>query len=169
MQCEFISLNPCVEESSDERPYYSQTPFLNALKKALRVSEDYPSSYVIGADTVIEFSGSSIGKPKDADDAVEILKKLSGKRHSVITAVALVHRKNGLRCVFADLSIVAMKELDESLIRKYMDSTNVLDKAGAYAIQENGSMIISGIEGSYDNIVGLPSEKLKIALDAHCR
>lgn len=163
----FEQVSSFVDEQTAVVPYFSQLAFENALNKAKVVSQKYPDSLVIGADTVIEFNEQPIGKPSNLSDAIRILQMLSGKTHSVITAVALLREEDNLACVFGETTEVKMKALDTTLIEKYLSIVHVLDKAGAYAIQEEGDMIIESIRGSFSNVVGLPSEKLAIALKAH--
>ena len=137
-------------------------PEINAKLKAQAVAVNYPDRIVIGADTAIIFEDKFIGKPKDKADAERILLSFSGKRHSVVTGVAIVRcGNNPIDISFRDESYVAFKVVSIEDIRKYMTEVHVLDKAGAYAIQEHAELIIADFTGSLDNIVGLPTEKLK--------
>ena len=142
-----------VEEGAD--------PLENALLKAEAVARMNPRSIVIGADTVIRFEGETIGKPADLEDAKRILAKLSGRTHDVATGVCV-------RCVEADILVrfeeathVTFRTLTPEAIDDYVTAVNVLDKAGAYAIQEHGEDIIEGIDGSLTNVIGLPVERLR--------
>ena len=142
-----------VEEGSD--------PLENALRKAEAVAQLNPQAIVIGADTVIRFEGEIIGKPADLEDAKRILAKLSGHTHDVATGVCV-------RCVEADYLVrfeeathVKFRTLTPQIIEDYIKAVNVLDKAGAYAIQEHGDDIIESIDGSLTNVIGLPVERLK--------
>ena len=136
-------------------------PLENARRKAETVAELNPQALVIGADTVIRFEGETIGKPSDIEDAKRILAKLSGRTHDVATGVCV-------RCVEADILVrfeeathVKFRTLTPETIDKYVQDVNVLDKAGAYAIQEHGDDIIESIDGSLTNVIGLPVERLK--------
>lgn len=136
-------------------------PLENAMRKAEAVAELNPRALVIGADTVIRFEGETIGKPSDIEDAKRILAKLSGRTHDVATGVCV-------RCVEADILVrfgeathVKFRTLTPETIDKYVQDVNVLDKAGAYAIQEHGDDIIESIDGSLTNVIGLPVERLK--------
>ena len=136
-------------------------PLENALLKAEAVAQSNPRALVIGADTVIRFEGKTIGKPADIEDAKRILAMLSGRTHDVATGVCV-------RCVEADILVrfeeathVTFRTLTPGIINKYVQDVNVLDKAGAYAIQEHGEDIIESIEGSLTNVIGLPVERLK--------
>ena len=142
-----------VEEGSD--------PLENAFRKAEAVAQMNPRALVIGADTVIRFEGRTIGKPADLEDAKRILAMLSGRTHDVATGVCV-------RCVEADILVRfeeathgTFRTLTPEIIDKYVQDVNVLDKAGAYAIQEHGEDIIEKIDGSLTNVIGLPVERLK--------
>ena len=121
---------------------------------------------VIGADTLVWHEGRALGKPADEEEAFRMIKSLGGKSHSVYTGVTLIAFFSGERItdVFYDRSIVKVKEMTDEEIREYIASGEPMDKAGAYAIQGIFSKYIEGFEGSYDNVVGLPSELLKIHL-----
>jgi len=136
-------------------------PLENARLKAEAVAVLNPRALVIGADTVIRFDGETIGKPADLEDAKRILAKLSGRTHDVATGVCV-------RCIEADILVrfeeathVTFRTLTPESIEKYVQAVNVLDKAGAYAIQEHGEDIIERIDGSLTNVIGLPVERLK--------
>lgn len=142
-----------VEEGDD--------PLENAMRKAGTVAQLNPRALVIGADTVIRFEGKTIGKPADLEDAKRILAMLSGHTHDVATGVCV-------RCIEADILVrfeeathVKFRTLTPEIIDKYVRDVNVLDKAGAYAIQEHGEDIIESIDGSLTNVIGLPVERLK--------
>ncbi len=136
----------------------------NAVLKAQDVAEKHRESIVIGADTLIEFEGERIGKPKDLQDAVKTLLRFSGKQHIVRTGVCIRCIGNGTFVRFAVSSAVKFKHFDRATAEKYISLVPVLDKAGSYAIQEYSELIIEGFDGSFDNIVGLPVERLSEAL-----
>lgn len=131
----------------------------NAAAKAEAVAVDYPQATVLGADTLVFIDGTPLGKPADKEDAVRMLMRLQGRTHCVCTAVAVI-LPGGERRDFADISYVTFRPLTESDVLRYMQLVNVMDKAGAYAIQEHGELIIESIEGDFDNIVGLPVTRL---------
>ena len=141
---------------------------MNAELKARAVSRLCPEDIVIGADTAIIFENEMIGKPRDLDDARKILTKLSGKTHQVVTGIAVLRGgEKPLRFVWREVSEVGFKELSPAVIEEYIQQVHVLDKAGAYAIQEHGDMIISSWE-NMNNIIGLPLERLKNVLTECC-
>ena len=156
----------CAETEELSAGYCRGIALLNAIAKANAVAEDYPRALIIGADTVIEYENRVIGKPADRADAFATIKSLSGKPHYVVTAICLINRSRNLECIFAESTRVFFRPLTDAVINEYLDQVHVLDKAGAYAIQEYGDMIIEKIEGPLDNVVGLPCAKLKTALAA---
>ncbi|MDO4751089.1 MAG: Maf family protein [Akkermansia sp.] len=137
----------------------------NAAAKALAVAREYPHAVVIGADTLVFIDGMPLGKPHDEAEAVAMLTRLQGRTHFVCTAVAVV-LPNGQRRDFAEITRVSFKPLTEAQIRHYMSVVNVYDKAGAYAVQEHGELIIERVEGDFDNVVGLPVRRLSAVLQA---
>lgn len=130
-----------------------------AVQKASEVAEKHPDSIVIGADTMVFLGDIALGKPKDVSDAKRMLSLLSGKTHTVITAVAVA--KNGIVSdTFADSTQVEFYPLSEYEIDAYIKSGEPMDKAGAYGIQEKGALLVKGIKGDYYNVMGLPAARL---------
>ena len=132
-----------------------------ALAKAKNVAGKFPDNLVIGADTVVDFDGEIIGKPSDAREAEQITRKLFSKPHKVITAVAIVRLTDGTEIVESDSTTVYPKKMSEEQIAEHIKSKSWQDKAGAYAIQEEGDEFIERIEGSLTNVMGLPMELLQ--------
>jgi len=132
----------------------------NAKKKAIPVAANNPSCWVLGADTLVFYQKEILGKPKDLDEAVEMLSFLSGKTHEVATGVSLQCNELNIVKTFSEISSVTFKPISKQEIRLYFKEVNPLDKAGAYAIQTNADMIIDRFVGSYSNVVGLPLESL---------
>lgn len=116
---------------------------------------------VLGADTVVAFKGNILGKPKDEQDAVRMLKSLSGKTHFVYTGVCFIYNAKGKKRLKNKVAAtkVIFNELSDLEIERYVDSGSPMDKAGAYGIQDGG--LVKGIVGSYSNVVGLPVELCK--------
>jgi len=127
----------------------------NARLKAVAVAEKHPEAAVIGADTLVFLEGEPLGKPKNLDEAASMLRRLSGKRHQVCTGFCIAGPAERLR-TFHCVTDVFFKDLDNSTIDLYIAKTNPLDKAGGYGIQDHGEMIVSRIEGEFDNVMGLP-------------
>jgi septum formation protein len=115
---------------------------------------------VLAADTTVTIDGLILGKPRDAADALSMLRRLSGRTHEVITACRLVRSDDGRAAAAAALSGVRFQPWNEDLARWYVATGEPFDKAGAYGIQGRGVLLASGIEGSWSNVVGLPLESL---------
>lgn len=131
--------------------------------KAEDVAADYPDDIVIGADTVVILDGEVLGKPCDTDDAVRMLRALSGKTHTVITGCAIV--KDGQKTSFSDITRVEFYPLDDREIMEYIATGEPFDKAGAYGIQGRGCVLVKRIEGDFFNVMGLPVARLKRELE----
>ena len=137
---------------------------LNAYRKARTVAKKHPDALVLGADTVVCLGTTVFGKPADLKDAQQMLSKLQGRTHQVITGVCLIHLRSHRQKLFAVSTTVTFRQLHSGQIRRYLSKINPLDKAGAYAIQEEGDAIVKAISGSYSNVVGLPLEQLTAEL-----
>ena len=151
---------PRFEELSDA----ALSPRAEALEfaraKARSLSADFPQALLIGSDTLIEFQGEKIGKPKDAADALAMLLMLAGKPHTIHTGLAVFDAAEG-----RDLSLVRqvkilMRPFDAAEAEAYVATGEPLDKAGAYAIQGDGRKLIEEVEGDYEAAVGLPTKDL---------
>lgn len=148
-----------VEEWMDERADPEELVCQNAKAKAMAVAQNYSSRVVLGADTVVVLDGLVLGKPTSRENAIEMLSRLAGKTHMVATGVALCQPTNSVD-VFCVRSHVTFRQLDLTAIEEYITVVNVMDKAGAYAVQEKGEQIIQKIKGSVTNVIGLPMEEL---------
>jgi septum formation protein len=137
---------------------------INAYRKARSVAKKHPDQLVLAADTLVYLDTQLFGKPADLEEAYQMLERLQGQTHEVITAMCLMHARERRYKVCAEATAVTFRSLDASAIRKYLNHVNPLDKAGAYAIQEHGDSIVERISGSYTNVVGLPLERLKTEL-----
>ena len=144
-----------------------------ASQKALDVAAHYMGSnletLIIGADTIVFANGKILGKPTDRDDACHMLESLSGKEHEVYTGIALVHIKNSIQKQFSSYACthVRVAALSEEEINIYADTDEPFDKAGSYAVQGFFSRHITGIDGDYFNVVGLPVHLLYEELKSH--
>jgi septum formation protein len=152
----------CIKEVLD----YGLRPEVNARHiaraKAEHIALKYPSCWVIGADTLVTLDHEILGKPDDENDAERILKRLSGREHDVITGMCVIGPDKSI-----DKSItskVNFKPLTEREIKSYIATGEPMDKAGAYAIQGQGSFMIHSFSGSKSNIIGLPLDELKVLL-----
>lgn len=136
-----------------------------ARDKALAVAGRDGDLPVLGSDTVVEVGGVALGKPADTRQAAEMLRQLAGRAHHVHTGVALVV---GGRCEsLVDTALVRFLPLDDAMIRWYVATGEPMDKAGAYAVQGRGGLLVEGIEGSPSTVIGLPIHRLP-GLFARC-
>jgi septum formation protein len=161
---EFDVASPRVEEVGHNWLTIRELTIWNAARKAAAVSRISPDAVVLAADTLVTIDGEVLGKPADFGNAVEMLRRLSGRVHEVWTAVRIVDSARRKWRSFHETSRVHFRSLDDRAIRNYLAKIDPLDKAGSYAAQGNGRDIIRKIEGSYTNVVGLPIEKTKRAL-----
>jgi len=136
----------------------------NAARKARIVAARFPRETVLAADTVVAMDGRFYGKPGDMEEAFRMLSELSGKSHEVVTGVA-IRFAGGSRKDFFESSRVTFHPLGADEIRTYLASIDPLDKAGAYAAQDDNGRIIRRIEGSVTNVIGLPVECLRRTLE----
>ncbi len=149
------------ETSTDPRVMVAH----NAALKADWVAERHPEALVLGADTTVFIEGTALNKPADLDGARAMLRRLSGRTHTVFTGLAFRRRADRLRIDEGVASDVTFKRLDDAAIETYLSRVHVLDKAGSYAIQEERDLIVERFTGSYTNIVGLPVETTKQILE----
>jgi septum formation protein len=127
-----------------------------ALAKAQEVAAKVGQGLVIGADTIVVCEGAVLGKPRDETQAEEFLLRLAGRTHRVITGVALVDAATGRSEVATAVTAVRMRAFDRAEAAAYAATGEPLDKAGAYAIQGRGALLVQAIQGDYFNVVGLP-------------
>lgn len=125
-----------------------------ASQKAGAVAAQYPDETVIGSDTVVVLDGKVLGKPHSEEEAVQMLKDLSGNTHEVFTGVCL--RKGDKTHCFYERTAVNFYPLEDELIASYVASGEPMDKAGSYGIQGKGCVLVKGIDGDYFNVVGFP-------------
>ncbi len=139
---------------------------INAYRKARAVAKKCPDALVLGADTLVSMERTMFGKPSDLEQAYRMLESLQGRSHEVVTAICLLQLRSHRQRLFSERTVVTFRPLDAVGIRRYLNQVNPLDKAGAYAIQEQGDLIVESISGSYTNVVGLPLERLRAELEA---
>lgn len=161
---EFEVINPDVVETATAALSIGEITTANATRKARAVARSFPAAVVLGADTLVALDGEVIGKPADLDDAFKTLRRLSSDEHQVCTSVCIMWLAQRRSESFAVVSHVQFRQLADDQIRAYLAKINPLDKAGAYAAQGHGAEIISGIRGSYTNVVGLPMDETIAAL-----
>jgi septum formation protein len=133
----------------------------NAALKADWVAERNPDALVLGADTTVFLDGKAINKPGDLNESRAMLRRLSGREHTVFTGIAIRRLSKGLKIDDGVSSLVQFKPFGDDVIEAYIRVVNTLDKAGAYSIQDSTDMIVAGYKGSFTNIMGLPMELTK--------
>lgn len=152
-------MDPDVDETPPESIHPWQAACFLALKKAqaaaLKANE---RDYVIAADTIVVFDGNTLGKPSDETEAFQMLNMLSGMWHQVITGVVVV--RGDTRLVEYETTSVKFREISSDEIEAYIQTGEPMDKAGAYGIQDRGSLFVERIEGDFYNVMGLPLFKL---------
>ena len=133
----------------------------NAALKADWVAARYSQAWVLGADTTVFIDGHALNKPADAAEARAMLRRLSGRVHTVFTGIALRNEAANVRIDQGVASEVTMRVLDDALIEDYLSKVHTLDKAGGYGIQDHGELIVERFTGSLSNIIGLPLDETK--------
>jgi septum formation protein len=146
--------------SIDETPWAGESPDAFVLRmareKGTEVASRVSQSIVIAADTVVTIDAEILGKPVNEDDALRMLRRLSGRVHDVLTAVTIINQAKQETVEGVDRTRVWFSELTNEDIREYLRRENVFDKAGAYAIQGYAGIYIPRIEGNYFNVMGFP-------------
>jgi septum formation protein len=155
---------PTLTERCDVDLTLRELTAFNAMRKAMATARLRPKNVVLSADTLVSIDDHILGKPKDKNEAVAMLLRLSGRAHEVCTSVFICLLAEAKSTSFHDISRVRFRRLSRDGIDNYLTRVNPLDKAGAYAAQGFGSEIIEKIDGSFTNVVGLPMEKTIAAL-----
>jgi len=166
MGISFETITTDINEDIDPLPSAQEHAIELSRLKSEAIPEEYlsPSSIVITADTVVALDGKILGKPANRDEAFSMLQQLSGKKHQVVTAVTFRHMENVHS--FASVSSVGFTSLTRQEIEYYTDTCMPYDKAGSYGIQEwIGYIGINYLEGSFYNVMGLPTQRLYHELD----
>jgi septum formation protein len=134
----------------------------NARRKAAAIARQRPEAIILAADTLVYVDGHPLAKPADLAEGRAMLWRLSGRTHQVCTGVALAHGADIQ--TFAVVTNVTFKPLTDAVIDAYHAVVLVLDKAGGYAVQDRGELIIEKVEGSLTNVIGLPMDEVRAAL-----
>jgi len=161
----FEVIKPTVEELEDPSIEIKELTALNAKLKGEEVANNHPESVIVAADTLVLLDGVVFGKPADMTEAASMLERLNGKTHQVFTAVALMKRSTDQLIELSVTTEVSFKTLSLTEQRKYHAVIEPLDKAGAYAAQDHGEMIIEKFSGSMSNVIGLPMDETSSALE----
>jgi septum formation protein len=158
-----VDISDFPEKMSQDLPPEGLVKF-NSIGKAGMVASKYADAIIIAADTIGVLNNHLIGKPHNAEEAVKTLQNLSGKTHRVITGLTVIDTASGKMINRIIETQVKIKELTLQEIQRYVQSGEPLDKAGAYAIQGLGALIVEKITGDYYNVVGLPLNALSDSL-----
>ncbi|MBN2505087.1 MAG: septum formation protein Maf [Verrucomicrobia bacterium] len=158
---EFAVVRARIREVQPEHLTPHEIAQINACRKSRSVARKHPDALVLGADTIVCLGRQILGKPASMAEAGRMLARLQGRTHEVVTGVCLTHWRTRRQRVLVVSTAVTFHRLDARRIRRYLAKVNPLDKAGGYAIQEEGDDLVRGIHGSYTNVVGLPMEQLK--------
>ena|SRR5437773_1464082 len=162
---EFQAIPPRAEEIHPEHLTPHEICQINAYRKARAAAKKHPDALVVGADTIVCLGTKIFGKPRNLKEAHEILSRLQGRTHEVVTGVCLMHLREHRQKLFVESTTVTFRNLHSDQIKRYLSKVNPLDKAGAYAIQEEGDELVKQINGSLTNVIGLPIERLKAELE----
>jgi len=161
---EFTVMASDAREVHNEQLTVREICQINAYRKARAIAKKFPDRLVLGADTLVAMNNRLYGKPADNMEAERMLGELQGKTHEVVTGVCLMNLRQHRVKTFCETTWVTFKDLRPEDIHNYVTKVPTLDKAGAYGIQELGDLLVAGVDGSYDNVVGLPTESLRRAL-----
>jgi len=143
-----------VDLDETARPEEQPIPYVERLAREKAAAEIHPGELVLAADTIVEIDGVMLGKPRDTAEARAMLRRLSGRQHTVHTGIALLRGDEIVSTV--EHSRVRIAELSDEEIAWYVATEEPMDKAGSYAVQGIGGIFVDGIDGSYSNVVGLP-------------
>ncbi|MGG1677579.1 Maf family protein [Neobacillus sp. NRS-1170] len=154
LQLTFAISSSEVDESFDPSLSPEEVVMELAERKAQVIFKENPESFVIGSDTIVVADNRILGKPADEAEAISMLQSLSGRKHEVFTGVSIMSPTSSTR--FYEKTEVWFWELTDEEVRSYVKSGEPLDKAGAYGIQQLGSMLVKKIHGDYFAVVGLP-------------
>lgn len=150
-----------VEETMEDLPIAQAVARLSHRKAAAIGAK--ADQIVIGADTIVVLDGNVLGKPRDAEDAIRMLRSLSGRTHQVMTGVCVMSREQVL--THTEVTQVTFRPLTEQEIVAYVATKEPMDKAGAYGIQGGAARFVEGIQGDYYNVMGLPVCRLGLMLE----
>ena len=156
--------NPGIEENEDTSLPIRLLTAENARDKAVAVSARFPEAFVIAADTLVLREDRALGKPATREEAFAMVRSLNGCTHQVFTAVCVTSEQAGHEVEFTVVTDVTFKNLTDEALRHYHTLIDPMDKAGSYAAQDHGEIIIDRVEGSWTNVVGLPMERLATVL-----
>lgn len=155
-----------VKENKDLKDIKILTTALS-FEKGYNVAKNNPEAIIISADTMVTIDGENLGKPIDYDDAYKMLMKLRGRSHEIYTGFTIISLADNFKYSSYEKSIVTFKKFTEEELKAYLDSKEYIGKAGAYTIGGKGGLLISKIEGDYNNVIGLPIQKINDLMYKH--
>lgn len=161
---DFDVVSPIGEEIIPQGTAPRDAVLMLSRQKAEEVRASHNNQLIIAADTVVTIDGEILGKPGNADNAAEMLRKLSGRVHSVFTGVCVIFEDGEIKS-FAEETEVEFYPLTDREITRYIDTGEPMDKAGAYGIQDRGALFVKRIVGDYYNVMGLPVARLARVLN----
>lgn len=164
---DIIIFSPDAEEIVNENDIPQTTVMKLSFEKAREVSEHLAEQgLIIAADTIV-YLDKIMGKPKCYEEGFEMLKLLSNKTHMVYTGICIIDNLSGKKVVDYEKTLVKFNQLTDDFIKRYLDTGEYKDKAGAYGIQGYGELLVESINGCYNNVKGLPVTKLNNLLTKH--
>ena len=163
---EFTVVPADVEEIAPAHFTPREVVLWNARIKAQAIAREQPGEIVLGVDTLVAFGGRIFGKPRDMDEAFAMASALNGRAHEVFSGGCLVRAATGEERTFAEMTRVHFRKLTAAQLHTYLARIGPLDKAGAYAAQDDRGELIARVEGSFTNVIGLPMEALAESLKA---
>jgi septum formation protein len=156
----FISCRVRINESEHYRKSVRSSVMNVSRKKAVAAAELFSRGLILGVDTVVWFNGKILGKPKDANEAYQFIRMLSGNKHIVLSGISLLNAHNGVWSTSVSTTTVYFNKMCRDDIVRYIEGGEWSDKAGGYAIQGQAALYVKSIVGSFYNIMGLPVEEL---------
>ena len=157
---DFKIINSNLDESKikidDPAKYCRNLSYL----KAKTVSKNFKNDIIIGADTIVFLNNTILGKPKDYNEAFNMLQRLSGQTHTVFTGVTILSINNKVNINFSEKTNVTFYDISDNQIDWYIKNNNPYDKAGSYGIQDGSQLFVKTINGNYENVIGLPISKI---------
>lgn len=161
---DFVVEPASVTEVAPEHLTPGETVLFNARLKAEAIADRHPETIVLGVDTLVAFQGRVFGKPANMVEALEMLRRLNGRTHEVFSGLWLVRRATAEQRGCIEMTRVHFRHLAVPRLRAYLARIGPLDKAGAYAAQEDNGELIERVEGSFSNVIGLPMEAFAVTL-----
>lgn len=163
-----IIIESKIEERISQQETAEQIAMALSFEKANQVAKGFKDGeIIIGADTIVTCEGKILGKPKSQDEGKAMLKFLSGKEHEVITGISIIKSNSNIKIIDYERTMVKFRKLNDKKIDNYIKTKEYIDKAGGYAIQGLGGILVESINGCYFNIIGLPIYKLDTLLERH--